>query len=248
MPARNSDFGKQTLSASLEVEGCPVEESQTFKVFFPRDSKNHPPPNPNWPNWLYYWKQTACGRPQGQTVGVIYAPNMSGCGAGTTGFYSYAEPKVVHKHVYICDLGQALGSKFEATVPLIGYDPSKPELEDRFVVSDVADFTGIDSFGYTMYHEFLHYMNYARWWEGYGQPYEGVLQPAYDKDQDGIPDLKEPAMGFDPTKRLTYAPNAAIRNLLLYDEHWIVYAGASAYEPGKCDAEDWAYPGKQWPQ
>jgi hypothetical protein len=75
-----------------------------------------------------------------------------------------------------------------------------------------------------------------------------VLQPAYDKDQDGIPDLKEPAMGFDPTKRLTYAPNAAIRNLLLYDEHWIVYAGASAYEPGKCDAEDWAYPGKQWPQ
>ena len=247
MPESNSDFGEKTLSASLEVEGCPVTEERTFRIFFPRDQKNHPGPNPDWPNWLYYWKQTACGKPRGQNVGVIFAPNMSGCGNGTAGFYSYAEPEVVHKHVYICDLGQSLGSDMETSVPRLTYDPAGATPADRFTDGGVDTFTGIDSFGYTMYHEYLHYQNYAAWWEGQGQPYENGLQPIHDKDMDGIPDAKEPDMGFDPQKRLTYAPSAALENHLAYDEHWMVYSDAKGYQPGLCDMEDWAYPGKQWP-
>jgi len=73
------------------------------------------------------------------------------------------------------------------------------------------------------------------------------LQPVYDKDMDGIPDSREPDMGFDATKRLTYAPSTALRDHLEYDEHWIVYSEASGYQPGLCDREDWAYRGKQWP-
>jgi hypothetical protein len=247
MPARNGDFGEKTLSASLESEGCPVTEERTFSIFFPRDEKNHPGPNPDWPNWLYYWKQSACGKPRGQNVGVIFAPTMSGCGVNTAGFYSYSEPEVVHKHVYLCDLRQSLGSDMKAIVPKINYDPAGATMADRFTSAGVETFTGIDSFGYTMYHEFLHYQNYAAWWEGQGQPYENGLQPIYDKDMDGIPDSKEPDMGFDPTKTLTYAPSAALKDHLKYDEHWIVYSDASGYQAGLCDKEDWAYRGKQWP-
>lgn len=247
MPARNGDFGEKTLSASLEVEGCPVTEERTFKIFFPRDAKNHPGPNPDWPNWLFYWKQTNCGKPKGQNVGVIFGPNMSGCGNSTAGFYSYSEPEVVHKHVYICDLAQSLGTDMKTTVPRLTYDPMGATPADRFTSAGVDTFTGIDSFGYTMYHEYIHYQDYAAWWEGYGQTYENGLQPVHDKDMDGIPDTKEPDMGFDPTKTLTYAPSTALGNHLKYDEHWIVYSEAKGYQPGLCDKEDWAYQGKQWP-
>ncbi len=246
LPASNAAFGKKQITASLEQQGCPIKESAKLSVFFPRDAKNHPEPNPAWPNWLYYWKQTKCGRPLNQETGVVFEASSPGCAAGTAGYYSYAHGKTLHSSVYICDLPAVLGQIMRTATPNLTYTPNAPTNATRFIDNGGAiEYDGIDTFGYTMLHEKLHYLNFARWWEAYGQSYENTLWQIYDKDQDAIPDTLEADMGFDKAMTLTYAPTANLRNHLKYDEHWLVYTDAQRlYTKGLCDMDDWALPGR----
>lgn len=249
MPASNSAFGEKTVSASLDQSACPIRDSGTFKVYFPRDARNHPEPSPDWPNWLYYWKQTACGRPFNRDIGVVFAENApNDCKPGVAGFYAYDEPRVLDEAVYLCNLPQTLGEDMKVDIAGLAYVPTAPTVQERFVYTgNDRRFTGIDTFGYTLVHEYLHYRNYARFWKPLGGHYYTQLQPLYDKDQDGIPDSMEPSMGFDPTKTLTYAPRQDVAAFVTYDEHWLVLPPADqAFKGGSCNAQDWAKPGKQW--
>ena len=56
LPANNTDFGAK--QAEFHCDGIvDTLTNADFEVFFPRDSLNHPQPDPQDPNWLYYYRQ-----------------------------------------------------------------------------------------------------------------------------------------------------------------------------------------------
>jgi hypothetical protein len=60
LPANNSDFGAK--KTAIYCDGNKLDE-EIFEVFFPKEGYNHPGADADWPNWFYYWNQTAAGHP-----------------------------------------------------------------------------------------------------------------------------------------------------------------------------------------
>lgn len=58
LPQNNSDFGKK--ETRLKFKNVVVAKAE-YEVFFSKNATNHPSTNSNsnWPNWMFYWLQTA---------------------------------------------------------------------------------------------------------------------------------------------------------------------------------------------
>ncbi|OHD66753.1 MAG: hypothetical protein A2176_11010 [Spirochaetes bacterium RBG_13_51_14] len=231
LPKKNSEFGKKTIVAKLDVSGCKAMDEVDIKIFFPRDAKNNP--DGKDPNWFYYWVQTAAA-----TLGSkarydgFKCKQEGGLGVDMLGYYP---PVSLPDHYYICDLVNASGTemKFKANMwkfkAGVGFQ------------NNIVTTTGIDTFYLVSLHEAEHYMHLRTWWLNVDK----FKRRQDDNDKDDIPDKKEKNFTkngirlFDPTKKQTYP---GIDDEELYTElmsHEKLKAGAA-------DKEDWAYPGKQW--
>jgi len=242
MPEKNSEFGKKVIKATLQVDECVVEVEKEFKAFYERDARNNS--NTGQPNWFFYWSQTACGKPYGEKINILWEPTYPDCAAGgsTLASFPYDLHWTPHKGFYMCDLETVLGQEFKQEIPLLARSGTPPNIQ--FVYDGDQTSYGIDTFGVTVMHEYHHYLNYQRWWQAYGVPYS-ALWAAHDKDQDGIPDTGEAALGFDPTRKMSFGGDR-LKAHLQYDEHWLAYEKTRDYVLGSCKEEDWAHPGSNW--
>lgn len=242
MPEDNVDFGKHTIRATLQVDDCVIEAETEIRVFYERDAHNNIK-RPQ-PNWFYYWGQTACARPYGEHINILWEPSYTDCGTGSTlGAFPYQTHWLPHKGFYMCDLLAVLGNKFEHDIPLLRRTGTAPNI--GFVYDGDQTSYGIDTYGVTVMHEYHHYLNYQRWWQAYGIPWAS-LWATYDKDQDGILDSKEADLGFDPNRIMSFGGDR-LKAHLQYDEHWLAYEKTRDFTLGSCKDEDWAHPGSNWP-
>ena len=114
--------------------------------------------------------------------------------------------------------------------------------------------TGIDTFAAASYHENGHYSHFKNWWFAHKaanpfSPSEDMnknsikdsAENQLDRDQDLIPDAHEPGLGFDPNKKYTY------KGIKEDDEELLAWKDESKWQVGSANKEDWAKPGKQWP-
>lgn len=232
LPAKNSAFGKKTVSATLDAGGCQAQATREFSVFFPRDATNHP--GGGTPNWFYYWSQTKAKKGPAE-----YGDRKNQCGPGGSSerLMGYYRNTIFDSVYYICDLSQ-MGPDFPfQTVKWVGNLPDNRKVN------------GIDTFAAASHHENAHYEHYTQWWKAHATQNKfkdtnrnGIkdsVEQQLDKDGDEVPDAKEAGFGMDPTKKSTLGAGVT-------DEEAICWKEEAAWAVGSADQEDWAHPGKQW--
>ena len=135
LPYNNNEFGAKQASFSYAT-GTNTLPIADFEIFFNRDAENHPQlgpyPGPRPRNWYYYWSQTLVGHPDIQYEGN--APNPTE-GAITVGIrnWNYATPvskTQIFVYNYCIEKWRAYG---------VG-----------------ENFSGIDNFTGTIFHELKH--------------------------------------------------------------------------------------------
>lgn len=234
LPTTNASFGKRTLTARVEGDGCACTRASVVRIFFAPFATNHPQPSapPDGtdaptPNWFYYWMQTGAAR--GATPALIafqrtIAPeNLPPAGA--------PPPMINGRYVEAAD-----------RVLIAGRVPRRGACRARMVqgspprATGVAA-TGVDCFAETLAHEWHHRVEYRQWWSG-------GYDRASDLDGDRVPngvEAQEP--GCSRVNPLSCDgrpfPDATDRELSAYWVGW-------AWPLGSANAEDWTCLGKQW--
>lgn len=233
LPVSNDAFGRKRVTATLTVGVCRAEESREVWIYYPRDASNNP--EGRFPNWFYYWKQTPAARPGGAMLTIFYGGRFfEHCPDAVTGaIFSYQN--IQHNTLHVCDLAK-FGPEFSINYPILRrMNPGR-----KFFGYQTS--THIDTFAAAVIHEQVHLNVYQQWKTG--KSAAELLSPAFDADQDGLPNSVEAGLGFDPAKYRTYLPNY---REVEGDEEWLAYETQSGYKNGTHDAHDWARPGKNWP-
>lgn len=238
LPEDNNEFGRRTVTATLKVDSCEIEESREVQLFYPRDEKNNP--GGKYPNWYYYWKQTPAARPFGQNVRIEYecegipVDKCACLGGGVVGQYNpYFSG---YKTINICNLktGSEDPDTFLITLPAV-----KRSIPSTLSARNYFTYTYIDTFAVVVMHEFTHFNNFHTFWpDGWKE--------SEDRDDDFIPDRLEPEMGFDPEKRQTFWVDVDLGPG--GDEEFLTLESTYDYQVGTYDKYDWARPGKNWPK
>ncbi|MHB8108819.1 MAG: hypothetical protein ACYDHW_02175 [Syntrophorhabdaceae bacterium] len=234
LPENNSQFGRKTVTASLQAGSCTVSETREVQFFYPRDVKNNP--GGLHYNWFYYWKQTPAAKPYGQLVNIEFGgTQFDAC----KDFHVPAmfKPAYMYKTIHVCDLTQKLDNTFEIFFPAV-----KRSIPATVTVKNLRKTRHIDTFAVLMLHEYLHFNAYHTWREGKTQ----TLMEAEDADRDGIPDNLEPDMKFDAGKFQTYWGNDPQWKKIGGDEEFLAYEAMYDYKDGTYDSYDWGKPGKNW--
>jgi len=246
LPKRNSDFGEKLLKASLKVDECEITEQEPFQVFFPARPSNNPNTDDTLPNWFNYWAQSPAGQIGDYVTPIItYAENHQDCSSGPA-FFNESRPKDIN----ICDLANLSTGAFTINYPVISRTPPYYPLRDNRTAKY------IDTFASAVVHEFEHLK--AAWHRKH------AVIPT-DADNDGLVDMMEPGLSFNPTKTVTHlaAMEAEIwgwatnpvktqlfinimRGVMDSDEEWLAYEVQGQYKLGTYRKYDWAYPGSQW--
>jgi hypothetical protein len=229
LPKRNEAFGPKTIRASVKTGRCSANAEKTVRVFYFRDQKNNP--GGQDPNWSYYWPQTPAGRPGGLPADIRY---------GGTDFFKCGEPGIPAMYssvalpdaLVVCDLTK-LGPHMTLVYPKVSQ-----QVPSTLKTRQTATVTGIDAFAVAVLHEYQHMRNRKAWSAFLNQP---------DADKDGIPDVLEPSMGFDPTQHQTYYGNDPLFKNIGGDEEFRAYEAMYPYAEGSNDPYDWAVPGKNFP-
>ncbi len=236
LPEDNNEFGRKTVKATLKVDSCRIEKTREVQLFYPRDEKNNP--EGKYPNWYYYWKQTPAARPFGQNVRIAYQCEgvpIGKCECGRQGVIGQYNPYYsAYKTINVCNLRTNTWDPDTFYVKLPAVKRSIPStLSGRSYLS----YTYIDTFAVDIMHEFTHFNNHHTFWPG-------GWKESKDKDGDDIPDILEPAMGFDPEKKQTYWQDVQLGD----DEEFLTLEATYDYKVGTYDEYDWARPGKNWPK
>ena len=247
LPMKNSDFGEKWLKASLKIDDCEISEQESFQVFFPARPSNNPNTDDTLPNWFYYWAQSPAGQiGDFVTPIMIYAENHNDCSTGNPAFFNESRPKDIN----ICDLANLPTGPFTINYPVISSTPPYYPLR----ANRTAEY--IDTFASAVVHEFEHLK--AAWHRKH------AAIPT-DADNDGLVDLMEPQLNFNPAKTVTHlaameteiwgwATNPVktqkfidtMRDVIKWDEEWLAYEVQGQYVLGTYRKYDWAYPGSQW--
>jgi hypothetical protein len=244
LPEENSEFGKKTIVATLDVQGCEVEDEVEIKVFFPRDKTNNPGPGDvetgdPLPNWFYYWKQTSAAtlRDKARYEGSACRTFQS----MSDGIGYYERPtRTLADHYYICDLVRILGTEMWYKTDVPELTPDASDFQGKTITT-----TGIDTFAAASLHEAEHLKHLTQWWGAI----RSEDREKFDTDDDLIPDSVElnytwaGIKPFKPDTKRTYP------GLCIDDEELYTRLEADAMftvDDPKRRAEDWACPGKQW--
>ena len=230
LPRDNSQFGRKSVKAMVNVGGCVADDERWVKVFYDRDALNNP--GDEDPNWFYYWKQTPAARPLNQFIEIKYgATSPPKCSEDNCPAYFQTGSGV--PVIYICDFAK-IGGVFELNFPLLYLH--KPYYKGTRTT------TQIETFAVAVRHEYEHWV--------IEHNYRGGKDPEsfgpWDKDGDGLPDDMEYKWGFDKTKRQTFLADHRIVKDVEEDEEWLAYMSMQEIVPGSLDKYDWASPGKQW--
>ena len=226
LPASNDQFGPKQIRASIKSGRCMAQDQATVRLFYFRDQHNNP--DGRVPNWFYYWQQAPAGRPGGLPLDIRY---------GDTDFFKCAEPNIPAQYqpvalpdsIVTCDL-KKLGPQMTLVYPKVSR-----QLPATLKGKNTATVTGIDTFAVAVMHEFQHLRNTKAWKSKLGSSW-------VDADNDGIPDVLEPSLGFDPAKLQTYTSFD-----MGGDEEFMAYEAMYPYAEGTNDQYDWAVPGKNFP-
>jgi len=97
------------------------------------------------------------------------------------------------------------------------------------------DWSGIDTFAEVCRHEAQHKQDFSQCWPYGWQP--GLPD---DWDNDMVPNEEEPGLGYDP-----WDEDTDDDGFIDSEDHAVDYH-PEWWTVGTADAEDWAYPGKQW--
>lgn len=241
LPSKVESFGKQKVTAKINVDGCMVEDTKEVMLFYPRDARNNP--EGKYPNWFYYWKQTPAAKPFGQNINIEFGGTEFDLCTGEH-VMAIFKPDYLFKTIHVCNLSEKAGKDFKITIPLVSRTDRSTLVEKKLV-----DYTHIDTFAVIIMHEFAHFNHYHTWWSS-KTPQQRQQE---DRDPnpnggigDGIPDRLEFDMGFDPTKFQTYWGDDEDFKNINGDEEFLAYEATYDYPIGKFDKYDWGKPGKNW--
>lgn len=245
LPPRSADFGRKQLRAVLEDRDCKCEsEPREVRIFFTRDAGNNP--GRERPNWAYYWAQTRAGQ------GIPFAIGKSRCGK---------------------DLGRS-GGMYDYCSDEIYLPADKPTVACRHRPGAKRRNEGIDCFAQTLRHERHHQIELKQWWRGepivpisLSDP-DGDLMPRWVEEQygcremplGGVPltpldlweQLEQMAQGQIPRSTQFSCPVGTGPGKRPFDD--VIDSEVNAYwvgwtwPTGSADEEDWAWPGKNWPE
>lgn len=237
LPKLNMDFGEKEITAKLDIGLCQASDTTKVSIFFPRDAKNNP--TSNTPNWFYYWSQTSAKKGPAKYGDPANQCQSSGSRADNS--LGYYRNKYLDSVYYICNL-ENLGEDF----------PFKTAQWQNNQLGNVP-VTGIDTFAAACWHENGHYQHFKEWWFPHKavHPFDpnedfnknsikDAQESLLDKDKDLVLDSKEPAMGLNPQEKYTY-PGP------FDDEEIAAWFEEAKWSIGSANSEDWAKPGKQWP-
>jgi len=258
LPKSNNDFGPTAITAKLDTETCDaLTANKEVLLFFPRDSRNNHLPDA--PNYYSYWLQTPAGHGAVNGTDVRFMDLNAECGEDPRwlGYHprdtrlsvpgdTDSQPLLVGRdHVYICDF-----HKYDNIYP--GHPSTNFYMKG--MINESLEFEGIDTFAVMLLHELTHRAHLRDWWNPTGgYPKKGFYdannnkqrdpsEAMIDEDEDFIPDLREPLLGYDKTKNRSFnSPDPD-----MYDEHHLTYSTAEKWTKGSADSKDWAKPGKQW--
>ncbi len=234
LPESYKEFGKKTVTASLKVDSCTIEDKKEVVLFYPRDEKNNP--EGKYPNWFYYWKQTPASRPFGQNVNIVFGGTEFDLCKGEH-VMAIFKPGHLFKSIHVCDLSKKVGGNFEVTIPWVSRK-NPATLKTKHYIT----YTHIDTFAVLIMHEFTHFNHHHTWWSG--KTRDQITSE--DRDGDGIPDRLEPEMGFIPGVFQTYFGDDMDFKNINGDEEFLAYESTYDYPIGKYDDYDWGKPGKNW--
>jgi len=248
MPKLNRDFGPKTIEARVQAPGGCADTARTqLKVFFTRDATNNP--SGTEPNWFYYWSQTSArtgprpryGGRQGKCAGPSGRSDPD-----TLAYYGLSSRYQPQATTYvICDLTRAGASMPHDdttwTIQRIVHD-GNPAVS---ITPHTRRLTGIDTFGLASLHENEHMSHLRRWW----LPVQNntVFQREQDGDRDHVPDKEEREANVRYGGPVFIVGQLASNNGI-DDEEFYTQLAHDRWVVGSADAEDWAYPGKQWPK
>lgn len=261
LPTNNSDFGLTRITATVDAGGScgTLSASRDVLLFFPRDEKNNP--GGDAPNYYYYWLQTPAGQGAANGQDVRYVNRQFECGENPRwlGYHprdtklsvpadELSQPRLVGRdYIYICDF-----HKYDNVYPA---HPSTNFYMEGILTTGVS-WEGIDTFAVIMRHELTHRNHWRDWWNPTGGSPKGGFydtnnnkqkdptEPWVDRDEDFIPDEKEPSLTYDKEEKNTFGVQAAGEDM--YDEHHLTYTVGDSWPRGSADRQDWAKPGKQW--
>ncbi len=259
LPEKNSDFGPTAITASVNVGSkCGVaSDKREVLLFFPRDEKNNPAGDV--PNYYYYWLQTPAGFGQVNKQDVFFKNRELECGENPKwlGYHPrdtklsvpsdpMSQPLLVGKDfIYLCDF-----HKYDNGYA--GHPSTNFYMEG--LLNTTLSWEGIDTFAVMVRHEATHKKHWQDWWNPTGGYPKGGFYDANnnkqrdaseamrDRDEDFIPDSKEPPLSYDPTENNTFS----VPGDQMFDEHHLTYDFAEKWAKGSADKKDWAKPGKQW--
>ncbi len=231
MPAKNSQFaGHQVVATAPDLANCTQPAKRPVKMFFSRDGHGNPKGKQE-PNWFYYWMQTKAegGHPANQ-IRYVKSGEESMCKPTEFGFFIPLYD--MSDYVTVCDL---VAHAEDTDIDLFG---------------EIA--YGIDQFGLTVTHEFIHKRLYdqglksfdATWYHKLGSSYFDTK--AYkaavhriDPDSDGLTNAEEKKYGLSPVLQDTHCTGENDNEYLAY------LLSNKAWRLGSSSKEDWACPGMQ---
>ena len=228
----NDQFGVRNIRTVYKAEGgCECQSEPTeIRLFFPLLARNNP--DGDKPNWAYYWAQTSAG----QGIDFKYVekvppsvPCVNGGSSAPTGSelanYDYCSDQIY----------------LTPAVPLAGKCIGRQG-------SGIGVDTGIDCFGNTLRHEQHHRTELTGWWGELMLNYDGFN----DVDVDMVPDDLEKTLKCSSVA-LSQASQRSCPGIPRHlqgkasDMEVNAYYVGWTWKVGSADHEDWAYPGKQWP-
>jgi len=236
LPAKNTDFGEKTITASA----CGASDSVTVRVFFPPAQTNHSGPGAGeTPNWFFYWGQTRAAGGVGSFL--KYARKIPA--SNRPGDLVIARFVPDDQKILLSDLVPT----FERCTDRMLWGRDNPtRAAQRGIVLRPA--TGIDCFAEVVMHEWQHRVEYYQW------------AGKEDRDDDGVPreveevtvgcrddDLGVGDLAFSTDRREKSWYSCAQRPFKDVTDREIngYYAGWK-WPVGKADGEDWSRCGKQW--
>jgi len=231
MPVKNSQFaGHKVVATAPDLADCVQPETEPVKMFFARDGHGNPKGNQE-PNWFYYWMQTKAegGHPADQ-IRYVKSGKKAMCTPGEFGFFLPLYN--LSGYVTLCDM------------------VAHANRNDKDLFGELA--YGIDQFGLTVAHEFVHKRLYdqglksfdASWYHKLGllyhdaKAYKAAVR-SVDPDSDGLTNAEEKKYALNPILKDTHCTGENDNEYLAY------LISGRTWKLGSADKEDWACPGMQ---